>query len=70
LVNHHLKKYVSLATLIISKISHIVGSASAKNKGQSKYWASSAVDEEEKQAGFRDKKYEGFSNLKGTHEQL
>lgn len=41
-----------------------------KRQGSANYWASSAVDEEEKQPGIRDKKYEGFSNLKGSHEQL
>lgn len=34
------------------------------------YWASSNADEEEKQSGIRDKKYEGYSNLKGSHEQM
>eukprot|EP00347_Sterkiella_histriomuscorum_P023278 403335260 len=33
------------------------------------YWASSNIDEEEKQPGLRDKKYEGYSNLKASHEQ-
>eukprot|EP00347_Sterkiella_histriomuscorum_P000015 403377510 len=42
--------------------------SSAKRKGGA-YWASSNIDEEEKQPGLRDKKYEGYSNLKGTHEQ-
>ncbi len=46
----------------------LVGS-STKKKGNAGYWASSNVDEEEKQPGLRDKKYEGYSNLKGTHEQ-
>lgn len=45
----------------------LLDGSSAKRKGGA-YWASSNVDEEEKQPGLRDKKYEGYSNLKGTHE--
>lgn len=33
-------------------------------------WAPSNIDEEEKQPGLRDKKFEGYSNLKGSHEQM
>ncbi|CDW78218.1 UNKNOWN [Stylonychia lemnae] len=47
-----------------------VNHLSGKRQSVSGYWASSNVDEEEKQPGLRDKKYEGYSNLKGSHEQL
>lgn len=49
--------------------SFIVGSTTKKKTGASQYWASSQADEEDKQSGIRDKKYEGYSNLKGSHEQ-
>jgi hypothetical protein len=39
-----------------------------KKSGKSDFFAGSNADEDEKQAGIRDKKYEGYSNLKGSHE--
>ncbi len=62
--SHLQRKYVHIIELNLD----IVGSASNRKKESVKYWASSAADEEEKQPGLRDKKYEGFSNLKGAHE--
>lgn len=49
----------------------IDGSSSKRQdgKGSNPHWASSQIDEEEKQPGVRDKKFEGYSNLKGSHEQ-
>lgn len=35
-------------------------------KGQ--YWAPSNAGEDDNQAAIRDKKFEGYSNLKGSHE--
>lgn len=32
------------------------------------YWAPSNAGEDDKQGGIRDKKFEGYSNLKGSHE--
>jgi hypothetical protein len=32
-------------------------------------YAPSNADEDPNQPGFRDKKFEGYSNLKGSHEQ-
>ena len=46
------------------------GSSMKKRPSQTGYWASSNADEEEKQPGLRDKKYEGYSNLRGAHDQL
>ena len=46
----------------------IDGSLGKKGGSQGSYWAASNVDEDEKQPGLRDKKYEGYSNLKGSHE--
>jgi len=43
--------------------------SSSQRKGNNGYWAPSAADEEERQPGLRDKKYEGYSNLKGAHDQ-
>lgn len=37
--------------------------------GSGPMFAASNADEEEKVGAIRDKKYEGYSNLKGTHEQ-
>lgn len=44
------------------------GSVGKKSGNASGYWAASNVDEDEKQPGIRDKKFEGYSNLKGSHE--
>ncbi len=45
----------------------IDGSVGKKGSG-SGHWAPSNADEDEKQPGLRDKKFEGYSNLKGSHE--
>jgi hypothetical protein len=49
--------------------SFIDGSVGKKQDNKGQYWAPSNADEDDKQPGFRDKKYEGYSNLKGSHEQ-
>ena len=48
-------------------LSFLDGSVGKKGSN-SGYWAPSNADEDEKQGGIRDKKYEGYSNLKGSHE--
>jgi len=50
------------------KSKEIYGSIGKKSGGQ--YWAPSNADEDDRQPGIRDKKYEGYSNLKGSHEQM
>lgn len=47
---------------------YIDGTVGKKSNAGGGYWQSSNADEDEKQPGHRDKKYEGYSNLKGTHE--
>ena len=47
----------------------IYGTAGGSKKGgKGEYWAGSHAEEDEKQPGIRDKKFEGYSNLKGSHE--
>ena len=43
---------------------YIVGTAGKKG-GASGHWAPSNADEDANQPGLRDKKFEGYSNLKG-----
>ena len=47
----------------------IDGSVGKKNTEKGGYWASSNPDNDDKLAGTRDKKFEGYSNLKASHEQ-
>ena len=39
-----------------------------KKSGNSGHWAPSNAGEDDRQPGIRDKKFEGYSNLKGSHE--
>lgn len=39
-----------------------------KKAGGSGHYAPSNADEDDRQPGIRDKKFEGYSNLKGSHE--
>ncbi|MFS8159996.1 MAG: hypothetical protein ACMG6E_07260 [Candidatus Roizmanbacteria bacterium] len=56
---------------IFTIITHCLdGSIGKKGNSNGQYWASSNNDEDERQHGVRDKKYEGYSNLKGSHEQM
>lgn len=46
----------------------LVDGTVGKKGGNSGYWAASNADEDDKQHGIRDKKFEGYSNLKGAHD--
>jgi len=54
---------------LYSILIYFLDGSSSQRKGNNGYWAPSAADEEERQPGLRDKKYEGYSNLKGAHDQ-
>ncbi len=46
----------------------LLDGTAGKKGGNSGYWAPSNAEEDDKQQGIRDKKFEGYSNLKGSHD--
>lgn len=48
---------------------HELDGTVGKKSANSGHWAPSNAGEDDRQPGIRDKKFEGYSNLKGSHEQ-